>query len=66
MGLAEVDELRPVPGFQLKVLAPAAARTMFLPLQIVPEVAVTLGSGLTVTEERAVLEQPLLSVPVTV
>jgi len=64
--LATVEELKPVPGFQLYELAPEAASVVVLPAQIVAELTVTLGKGFTMTEDTAVLEQPLASVPVTV
>ena len=57
-----------LPGIQLYVVAPDAVSVLEAPAQmgLVPEVAVTVGVGVTVTVSWDVLVQPFAPVPVTV
>jgi ADP-dependent phosphofructokinase/glucokinase len=58
-------ELNPEEGVQLYDVAPEAASTVDVPEQIVGELTVTVGIGVTVTSEVFVPEQEP-EVPVTV
>ena len=53
------------PAVQLYVVAPFGIRVAVWPSQMVGELTVTIGNGLTVTVETAVAVQPAV-VPVTV
>ena len=57
--------LKPVPGDQLYVVAPAAFKVVEVPEQILGELTVTVGFALTVTTAVTVPVHPA-EVPVTV
>ena len=67
MGLAQVIQDKPDEEDQLYETPPVAVNVVDEPLQILTaEPALTVGKGFTITVTLAVLEQPLVLVPVTV
>jgi hypothetical protein len=68
VGETEIDEPVKLPGIHTYVAAPVAVSVAEPPTQIADAevLAVTEGSGFTVTETVAVAEQPAAFVPVTV
>lgn len=57
-GLTITDDPVSAPGFQVYEVAPVALRLAEFPAQTVPDVALTVGEGLTVTTALLVEEHP--------
>ena len=58
VGFGIVVELSPVGGAHVYVVAPAAVITALDPVQMVGELAVTVGKGLTITVLKLLTVQP--------